>query len=150
MGAIGEVHFKNTGGIIHWTANKSCERQDSYMIGLYATKCMVFCTSSRFIAYQIWPGTCYTRRTYSFVLINHNLVGSCFFYSILKMVICPLAIVVFTQWKNISYIPTFYSIITQLVHQPIGCIDMSLIVADRSGCLMMHNQFHTFGVCIIV
>ena len=73
-----------------------------------------------------------------------------FLNSIEVVIYRPLAIVVFATWNNAAYIATFYRVITVVIHQLVSLFHMTLVVAQRSRCLVVHHQFYAFAVCILI
>ena len=77
------------------------------------------------------------------------MLGS-FSHGIQVMVVHPLPIMIFAARNDIAHITAFHGIVTVLVHQVIGSLHVAFVVACGSRCLMMHHQFDTFGVSILI
>ena len=119
------------------------------MIWFGTTKRLVFCPSSRFITNQIRIGSAYSCRAHRFVCVDHNFVFGCFFYSVLIVVIGPLAVMIRAQRKDIANVSAFYSIITIVFHELVRFVHMTLIITNRSRSFVMHDHFYSFGLRIV-
>src|SRR5690554_2244462 len=76
--------------------------------------------------------------------IYHNLILRRFLQRINVMVHHPLAVMVLTTRNNITYIATLYRIITMVRHKLIGLIHVPLIIAYRTGSLVVHHHTHHY------
>lgn len=82
--------------------------------------------------------------------IYTNLIVGGFLHGIEIVIIHPLTIMMFSPRNDITYITTLHRIISVINHELIGFIHMTFVVAYRSRCFMMHHQFHTFTLSILI
>ena len=82
--------------------------------------------------------------------IHHDMVLGGLGHTIQIVVVHPLAVVMFATRQDIAHISALYRVVSILVHKMICRFEMTLIIAHRPGCLVMHHQSHTFGMGIIV
>ena len=82
--------------------------------------------------------------------IDHDVVLGSLGNTIEIMVVEPLPVVMLSTRNDIAYIAALHSIVAIFVHQIIGSLQMTFIVADRSRCLMVHHQANAFGVGVVV
>ena len=66
------------------------------------------------------------------------------------MIIHPLAIVILASRNDIAYISTFHCVISMVYHKLIGLIQMAFVVTYRSRSFVMHHQFHSLAMSIVV
>ena len=147
---LADVHFKHARGIVHRSANKSGEGQHAHVIGLATAKGLVFTSACWLVAYEVRIGTTQTRRAHCLVSIHHNAVVSSFFNSIKVVIVHPLTVMVFASRNDIPYITAFYGGVFVLVHQLIGFIHKTLVVADRRGSFVVHNHLNSFAFGVLV
>ena len=55
-----------------------------------------------------------------------------------------------TTWDNIAHVTAFHSIISIFIHQIESFVEVALIVDDARRSFMVHHQFHTLAVRIVV
>ena len=56
----------------------------------------------------------------------------------------------FATGTYITYITLLHRIITIFVHHRISSFEMALVIPDAGRCLMVHHQFYTFGMGVII
>ena len=82
--------------------------------------------------------------------IDHDMMLGSLLDDMQVVVVHRLRIVVVTTWDNVAYITRLHGIITVFVHQVEGFLHMTLVVLRAGGCLVVHQQLHTFRVRIVV
>ncbi len=82
--------------------------------------------------------------------IDHDMVFGSLGDAIEIVVVDRLAIVMLTTWDDVADISTLDGVIAILVHQVVCSPEMSLVVLCRSRRLMMHHQFDTLGMGIVI
>ena len=73
-----------------------------------------------------------------------------FLHTVLIVVIHPLAVVMLAARKEVAYIPGFDRRVFVLVHELVRRVEPTLIVTDGTGCLMVHNHLHSFGLGVVM
>ena len=66
------------------------------------------------------------------------------------MVVHPLSVMMFATRNDIADISTLHSIVAVIYHKLICRIQMTFIVTNRSGCLVMHHQLYSFWLRICI
>ena len=66
------------------------------------------------------------------------------------MVVHPLAVMMLPSRDDIAHIAALHGVVAILVHQAVGLVEVSLIIAHRRRGLMVHHQSYTLGVSIVV
>ena len=126
---FGNIHLKDARCVIHRTALQTRKRQDGSMAGLRTRKCLVFGSQGALVTDQIGPCAAQTGGTHSLMGIDHNVVFGGEFDAILVMVNHPLAIVMLAAGDDIAHIAALDRIVIILIHQLVGSLQMTLIVA---------------------
>ena len=126
------IALQDTRGIIHRTTLQTSERQYSGMESLVACERLILCTTSRLIAYQVRIGTTKTCRACCLMSIDHDMVLGSLGYAIKIVIVEPLTIVMLATRNDVTYISALHRIVTILIHQVIGSLQMTLIITHRS------------------
>ena len=82
--------------------------------------------------------------------IHHDVMLGCCLDDTLIVIVHQLAVVILATWDDVAYITGLHCIITILVHQVEGILQVALVVEGRSGSLVVHHQLDTLGVCVVV
>ena len=117
---------------------------------LASAKGFVLGATRRLIAYQVGIGAAKSRRTYSLMGIDHNLIFGSFLHGIQIMIIHPLAIVIFSTRNDVAHIATLHGIVSVVHHKLVSLVHVAFVVAHRSGGLMMHHQLHALAMRILI
>ena len=82
--------------------------------------------------------------------VDHDMMLGSLLDDMHIVVVHRLRVVVVATRDDVSHISSLHCIITILVHEVEGSIEMTLIVLSARRCLVVHHQFDTLGVCILV
>ena len=66
------------------------------------------------------------------------------------MIVHPLTIVMLSTRNNVTYIAALYRIVSILVHQAVGSIQMTFVITDRGRGLVVHHQAYALAMSIVV
>ena len=111
---------------------------------------LVFGSLCRLVADKVGPCAAYTRGTHRLVCIDHDVVLSRLFDTILVVVNHPLGVMMISQWQNVSHVSGLDCGIVVSVHELIRRIETSFVTTDSSGGLVMHDHFDAFAPCVVV
>ena len=125
---ICNIHHKYSRSKVHRSSVETCERQDSHMMRPVSSESLIFRTAGRFVADKVRICPAQACRTHSLMGIHHNLMLCSLFQSIQIVVDYRLAVMMFSERENISYISALYGIIAVFVHQVQSLIKMTLVI----------------------
>ena len=113
-------------------------------------KGLILRTTCTLVADEVRIGTAEPRRTDGLVGIDHNLVVCSALDGMLVMIDSDLAVVVLTTRDEVADIAALHRIIAIVLHQLIGLVHVLLVVHDRRGGLVVHDELHTLRVGILI
>ena len=147
-----EIHLdiEDTRRIIHRTTNQAVERQKRRVERFVTAKSLIFRTTSGFVTKHVWISTTKTGRTYSLMAVDTDLIFRRFLDGVKIVVVHPLAVVVLASWNDVSYVTTLYGVVAIVYHELVSLIQVTLIVTDRRGGLVVHHQTDAFAVRVII
>jgi len=82
--------------------------------------------------------------------IDTDLISRRFLDGVKIVVVHPLTVVVLASWNDVSNITALHGIVAIVYHELVGLVQVTLIIANRSGGLVVHHQTDAFAVRIII
>ena len=128
---LGEVHFEDTRGEVHRTAVETGERKDGHMHWLCSAKRLILSSSRALVADEVRIGAAETGRADSLMGIDHDMVLRSFLHGIEIVVVQPLAVVMLAKRQDITHVTALHCVVAVLLHEIVGRIHVSLIIAYR-------------------
>ena len=96
---------------------------------LVAGKRFILRPTCALVADEIGVGAAQTRRTRCLVGIDHDMVLGSLGDTIEVVVVHPLSVVMLATRNDIAHITTLHGIVAVFIHQVVGRMEMSLVVA---------------------
>ena len=145
-----KLSLENTGSIVHRSTLKTGEGQDDGVVGTTAAEGLILGAACTLVAYEVGIGAAKTSGAHCLMSVDHDMMLGSLLDDMHIVVVHRLRVVVVATRDDISHISSLHCIITILVHEVEGSIEMTLIVLSARRCLVVHHQFDTLGVCILV
>ena len=147
---LAQTGLENPGGIVHRTALQTGEGKDHRMVRFTAPECLVFRAPGALVAHHVRIGAAQTRGTDCLVRVHHDMVPGRLLHAVQVVVVDELAVVVFAPGDDITHITALHRIVPVLVHQLVGCLQVTLVIPRRGARLVVHHQFHPLRVGVLV
>ena len=145
-----DLRFQYARCVVHRSTLQTGERQDGGVVGVVAAKGFVLSALGALVANQVGIGAAKSGGSHRLMRIDHDMLLGGFLHAIEIVIHHPLTIMVFAARYDVAHITTLDRIVAMINHKLVSTVEMSLIVAHRRRCLMVHHQSHALGVCIVV
>ena len=114
------------------------------MFGLRAAEGLILRTAGRLVADQVGPRAADTRRTDRLVGVDHDMIVGRLLQRILVVVDHPLTVVVLAAGDDAAHVARLHGVVAVVAHEPIGPVEVTLVVAHRGRGLVVHDDLHPF------
>ena len=144
-----DVHLEDTRGIVHRATDEAGEGEDSQVVGLTAPEGLIFLPTCRFLCDEVGVGTAKTCHVDRLVCVDRDLVLSSLLDSVEVVIDHALAVVVLSSGDDVAYVATLDGGVAVIDHELVGLLHVTLIVCDRAGGLVVHDDLHALAPSIV-
>ena len=145
-----QLCLKYTRCVIHRTTLQTGKRNDDGMVGSASAERLIFRSPRTLIAHHVGIGTAESGRSYRLMCIDHDMVLGSLLDAIEVVVVHRLREMVVATRDDITHIPALHCIVAIMVHQAVGLFHVALIVLSRRRGLVVHEEFYSLAVSIVV
>ena len=146
---LADIHLEDTRRVVHRTTDEAGEGQYGEVVRLVTTEGLILLTTCRLLRDEVGIGTAETRHMDGLVGIDGDLMLSSLLDSVEVVVHHALTVVVLTARDDVAYIATLDSGVAVIDHELVGLLHVALVVRDRAGSLVVHDDLHALSLSVV-
>ena len=146
---LADIHLEDTRRVVHRTTDEAGEGQYSEVVRLVTTEGLILLTTCRLLRDEVRIGTAETRHVDGLVSIDGDLMLSSLLDSVEVVVHHALTVVVLTAGDDVAYVAALDSGVAVVSHELVRLLHVPLIVRDRAGGLVVHDDLHALALSVV-
>ena len=119
------------------------------MVRLATTEGLILLTTCRLLRDEVRIGTAETRHVDGLVGIDGDLMLSSLLDGVEVVVHHALAVVMLTTGDDVAYVAALDSGVAVVSHKLVRLLHMALVVRDRAGGLVVHDELHALALSVV-